>query len=137
MAEICTSPYPIKKVRDFPYPYPVNAGILHQNEDGFEQYPQEQIYLLSLLVILLLVNYGPRFWALTKFNYPLPNFIGLDHTQLGLCCKSSSLWTHFTMSYPILFKLKEVRHHTTYRIFLFVYLSSTNVFGQLYPLTDN
>jgi len=41
MAGICTSPYPspylIEKVGDSPYtyPYPINAGILHQNEDGF------------------------------------------------------------------------------------------------------
>jgi len=46
MAGICTSPYPspypIKKVRDSPYPYPyrVNAGILRQNGDEFEEYPR-------------------------------------------------------------------------------------------------
>jgi len=56
MARICTSPYPspypTEKVRDFPYPYPypVNTRISHQNENGFEQYPQERIYLSSLLV---------------------------------------------------------------------------------------
>jgi len=40
---ICTSPYPIKKVGDSPYPcpYPINAGIFHQNGDGLEQYPWE------------------------------------------------------------------------------------------------
>jgi len=46
MAGICTSPYPIEKVgdspRDSPYPYPyrVNAGILRQNGDEFEEYPR-------------------------------------------------------------------------------------------------
>jgi len=37
MAGICTSPYPIEKVGDsqYPYPYPVNAGIPRQNGDGF------------------------------------------------------------------------------------------------------
>jgi len=43
MAGICASPYPspcpIKKVMDFPYPYPVNAGIPCQNKDRFGQYP--------------------------------------------------------------------------------------------------
>jgi len=49
------SPYPIKKVGDFPYPYPypypVNTGILHQNGDGFEQYPRRRAYLPSLLLL--------------------------------------------------------------------------------------
>ena len=41
MAGICTSPYPspypIEKVGDpYPYLYPVNAEIPHQNGDGFE-----------------------------------------------------------------------------------------------------
>ena len=36
MAEICTSPYP----SSYPnlYPYPINAGILHQNGYKFKQY---------------------------------------------------------------------------------------------------
>jgi len=40
MTRICTSSYPIEKVGDssYPYPYPVNAGILRQNGDGFGQY---------------------------------------------------------------------------------------------------
>jgi len=53
MAGICTSPYsypyPIKKIGDSPYPYPVNAGILRQNGDGFRQYPRGRVYLPSLL----------------------------------------------------------------------------------------
>jgi len=51
MTGICTSPYPIEKVRDFPYPYPypVNAGIPCQNGDGFVQYPWGRIYLSSLV----------------------------------------------------------------------------------------
>jgi len=54
MARICTfsysSPYPIEKVRDSPYPYPnlVNAGIPRQNGDGFGQYPRGRVYLSSL-----------------------------------------------------------------------------------------
>jgi len=41
MVEICTSPYPIEKVGDCPYPFPysVNAEILRQNGNGFGQYP--------------------------------------------------------------------------------------------------
>jgi len=50
MAGICTSPYPspypIEKVGDSPYP--VNAGIPRQNEDGFGQYPRGRVYLPSL-----------------------------------------------------------------------------------------
>jgi len=34
--QICTSPYPIEKVRNFPYSYLVNVGILRQNMDEFE-----------------------------------------------------------------------------------------------------
>jgi len=36
VAGICTSPssYPIEKVRDSPYPYPVNAGISLKTETG-------------------------------------------------------------------------------------------------------
>jgi len=57
MAGICTSPspspsrYPIEKIGDFPYPYPylVNAGISHQNGDGFRQYPRGWLYLPSLV----------------------------------------------------------------------------------------
>jgi len=55
MAGICASPYPssypIEKVGDSPYsyPYPVNAGILRQNKDGFGLYPRGQVYLSSLL----------------------------------------------------------------------------------------
>jgi len=52
MTEICTSssPYPIEKIRDslYPYPYPVNAGIPHQNMDEFGQYPWRRVYLPSL-----------------------------------------------------------------------------------------
>jgi len=50
MAGICTSPYPIKKVGDspYPYPYPVNAGIPRQNGDEFGQYSREQVYFPSL-----------------------------------------------------------------------------------------
>ena len=50
MAGICTSPYPIEKVRNFPYPYPypVNAGIPRQTRDGFGQYPRRRVYLPSL-----------------------------------------------------------------------------------------
>jgi len=52
MAGICTSPYPIEKVGDspYPYPYPVNAGIPRQNGDGFGQYPRGRVYLPSLVV---------------------------------------------------------------------------------------
>ena len=51
MAGICTSPYPIEKVGDSPYPYsyPINAGIPRQNGDEFGQYPREQVYLPSLV----------------------------------------------------------------------------------------
>jgi len=62
MAGICTSPYPIEKVGDFPYPYPypypypVNAGIPRQNGNGFEQYPRGQIYLPSLPVNIPIQN---------------------------------------------------------------------------------
>jgi len=47
MTEICRSPHPhiqLKKVEDFPYPYPylINAGSLCQNGDEFEQYPKNQ-----------------------------------------------------------------------------------------------
>jgi len=52
MAGICTSPYPspypIEKVEDSPYPYPVNAGISRQNGDGFGQYQRGRVYLPSL-----------------------------------------------------------------------------------------
>jgi len=43
------SSYTIEKVGDssYPYLYPVNVEILRQNGD---QYPQEQIYLSSLLI---------------------------------------------------------------------------------------
>jgi len=41
------SPYPIKKIGDSPYPYPVNAGIPRQNGDGFGQYPRRRVYLSS------------------------------------------------------------------------------------------
>jgi len=43
-----SSPYPIEKIGDSPYPYPVNAGIFHQNGDGFGQYPRRRVYLSSL-----------------------------------------------------------------------------------------
>jgi len=48
------SSYPIEKIgySSYPYPYPVNAGILRQNEDGFGQYPQKHIYLPSLFICL-------------------------------------------------------------------------------------
>jgi len=53
MAGICTSPSPspylIEKVGDSPYPYPVNAGIPHQNRDEFGQYPRGRVYLPSLV----------------------------------------------------------------------------------------
>jgi len=53
MAGICTSPYPspypIEKAKDSPYPYLVNAGILHQNEDMLGQYPWMRVYLPSLV----------------------------------------------------------------------------------------
>jgi len=54
MAGICTSPYPslypIEKVgsSSYPYPYSVNAEILYQNGDEFEQYPRRRVYLPSL-----------------------------------------------------------------------------------------
>jgi len=40
-------PIPVKKVGDSPYPYsyPVNAGIPHQNGDEFGQYTRGQVYL--------------------------------------------------------------------------------------------
>jgi len=59
MAGICTSPYPspypTEKVGDSPYPYsyPVNAGILHQNGDGFGQYPRGRVYLPSLVSMVI------------------------------------------------------------------------------------
>jgi len=54
MAGICTSPYsspyPIEKVGNSPYPYsyPGNAGISRQNGNGFGQNLRERVYLLSL-----------------------------------------------------------------------------------------
>ena len=50
MAGVCTSPYPIEKVGDspYPYPYPVNAGIPRQTGDGFGQYLWGRVYLPSL-----------------------------------------------------------------------------------------
>jgi len=59
MAEIYLSPspssYPIEKIRNSPYPYPVNAGIFRQNGNGFGQYSRERgqysrerVYLSSL-----------------------------------------------------------------------------------------
>jgi len=53
MTGICTSPYPVEKVGDstYPYPYPVNAGILRQNGDEFGQYLQGRVYLSSLVTI--------------------------------------------------------------------------------------
>jgi len=41
MTGICTSTYPIEKIEDFPYPYsyPINMGISHQNGNEFGQYP--------------------------------------------------------------------------------------------------
>jgi len=44
MVGICTFPYPIEKIGDSPYPYPylVNAGILHQNGDEFGQYLRDE-----------------------------------------------------------------------------------------------
>jgi len=58
MAGIRTSPYPIEKVGDspYPYPYPVNAGIPRQNGDGFGQYPRRRVYLPSLAVTFKLLN---------------------------------------------------------------------------------
>ena len=51
MAGICPSPYPspypTEKVGDSPYP--VNARIPRQNENGFEQYPRGRVYLPSLV----------------------------------------------------------------------------------------
>jgi len=45
------SPCPIEKIGDslYPYPYPVNAGIPHQNRDGFGQYPWGRVYLPLLV----------------------------------------------------------------------------------------
>jgi len=52
IAGICTSPssspYPIEKIGDFPYPYSVNAKISRQNRDGFGQYPRGRVYLPSV-----------------------------------------------------------------------------------------
>jgi len=58
MVGICTSPYPIEKVEDFPYPYPylVNAGISRQNGDEFKKYPRRQVYLPSLYTIKVHVS---------------------------------------------------------------------------------
>jgi len=51
IAGICTFPYPIEKVGDFPYPYPylVNVGISRQNGDMFGKYPRERVYLPYLV----------------------------------------------------------------------------------------
>ena len=45
---IYTSPYPIEKVGNSLYP--INAEISRQYEDEFGQYPQKQVYLLSLIL---------------------------------------------------------------------------------------
>jgi len=42
-SSLSPSPYPIEKIGDSPYPYPVNAGIPRQNGDGFGQYRDEFI----------------------------------------------------------------------------------------------
>jgi len=56
MAGICTSPYPIEKVRDSPYPYsytyPVNAGILRKKRGRIRTIPTGRVYLLSVVIIL-------------------------------------------------------------------------------------
>jgi len=55
MGQICTSlytsPYPIVKVRNFPYPYLylVIRGIPRINGDKFGQYPQGLVYFSSHL----------------------------------------------------------------------------------------
>jgi len=60
MGQMCTSlytsPYPIVKVENVPYPYsypyPVIIGIPYINEDRFRQYPQGLIYFSSQLQYL-------------------------------------------------------------------------------------
>jgi len=41
------------KIEDslYPYPYPVNAGIPHQNRDEFGQYPRKRVYLPYLIAL--------------------------------------------------------------------------------------
>jgi len=62
MAGIYTSPYPIEKFGDSPYPhlYRVNARIPHQNGDGFGQYPRGRVYLPSLLIRSFLMVYREK-----------------------------------------------------------------------------
>jgi len=67
IAGICTSTYPslysIEKVRDSPYPYPVNAGISCQNGDGFAQYPWGQVRTISMEAGLFAIsNYKGLIW---------------------------------------------------------------------------
>jgi len=42
------SSYPIQKVEDSSYPYPVNAGIFHQNKDESEQYSRDLFVIFTL-----------------------------------------------------------------------------------------
>jgi len=51
--QICTSRYPIEKVRNFSYPYLVNMRISRQNVNRFGQYFREQVYLSSLIIMEL------------------------------------------------------------------------------------
>ena len=68
MAGICTSPYPIEKVGDspYPYPYPVNAEIPRQNRDRFGQYPRGRVYLSSI-VFSLYFRSKISIWSLCFF----------------------------------------------------------------------
>jgi len=54
-----SSPDPIEKIGDSPYPYPyeVNAGIPRQNGDGFGQYPRGWVYLPSLVRTSIMTEY--------------------------------------------------------------------------------
>jgi len=79
MAEIYSSPFPIEKIGDSPYP--VNAGIPRQNGDRFGQYPRGQVYLPSLYICHL-------FYILfLNQNIPtkLDNFYKLHRAYLFVC----------------------------------------------------
>jgi len=81
MAGICTSPYPspypIEKVGNSPYPYPLNAGIPRQNGDEFGQYPRDGFicYLYSQVISQLFVFYDHSVAFKLTFNFIFIQFL--------------------------------------------------------------
>jgi len=72
MAGICTSPYPIEKVRDssYPYSYTINARIPRENGDGI----RAGLFAISTYwdrdrTILSFINQHPSNWFLFYFIF--------------------------------------------------------------------